>query len=210
METRPIPKDKDRLPDDYDVPVFHAASTENEAIKWDYWVRHFEDQKLQQRDKKWRLQWPEPDGELVNGVWYPRAGCLGGCTAHNAMICVCPHNADWDNLARLTNDPSWGADNMRKIFQRLETCHHRVILYRLLAMIGINPTRHGRNGWLSTEITIPKEALTDMQLSKALWLSAAAEFEAFGSRLKRILWFLLGQGDPNDWRLVKENAEGVH
>ena len=28
------------LPDDYDVPVFHTFSTENEAMKWDYFVRH--------------------------------------------------------------------------------------------------------------------------------------------------------------------------
>jgi choline dehydrogenase len=204
------PDDKDRLPDDCDIPAFHASSTENEAIKWDYWVRHFDNQQLQENDKKWRLRWPEPNGEKVDGVWYPRAGCLGGCTAHNAMICVYPHNSDWDALAQLTNDPSWGADQMRKIFERLENCRHRAFFYRWLAKIGINPTRHGFNGWLDTEITIPKEALSDMQLSRALKLSAEAEFKAFESRLKRILWFLLGQGDPNDWRLVNENAEGIH
>src|SRR5262249_61421573 len=33
-----------RLPDDYDVPVFHPMSTENEAMKWDYFVRHYTDQ----------------------------------------------------------------------------------------------------------------------------------------------------------------------
>ncbi|MGH8626046.1 MAG: NAD(P)-binding protein, partial [Gammaproteobacteria bacterium] len=31
----------DRLPGDYEVPVFHAMSTENEAMKWDFWVRHY-------------------------------------------------------------------------------------------------------------------------------------------------------------------------
>src|SRR5437588_8645479 len=30
-----------RLPDDYDVPVFHAISSENEAMKWDFFVRHY-------------------------------------------------------------------------------------------------------------------------------------------------------------------------
>ncbi len=67
-----------RLPDDYDVPVFHASSTENAAMKWDYWVRHFENQNEQEKDLKWRDRWPEPNGAVVNGVWYPRAGCLGG------------------------------------------------------------------------------------------------------------------------------------
>ena len=28
--------DENRLPDDYDVPVFHAISSENKAMKWDF------------------------------------------------------------------------------------------------------------------------------------------------------------------------------
>jgi len=35
-------------------------------------------------------------------ILYPRAGTLGGCTAHNAMITVYPHNSDWDKLAEIT------------------------------------------------------------------------------------------------------------
>src|SRR6202042_1705056 len=54
----PYPDDKDRLPGDYDVPVFHAASTENEAIKWDYWVHHFEKKAERELDAKYRWQWP--------------------------------------------------------------------------------------------------------------------------------------------------------
>ena len=46
----------------------------------------------------------EFDGKRVDGVLYPRAGTLGGCTAHNAMITVYPHNADWDDIAELTGD----------------------------------------------------------------------------------------------------------
>ena len=40
------------------------------------------------------------DGRRVDGVLYPRAGTLGGCTAHNAMIFVYPHDSDWDGIAR--------------------------------------------------------------------------------------------------------------
>jgi len=29
-----------RLPHDYDVPAFHAFASENEALKWDFFVRH--------------------------------------------------------------------------------------------------------------------------------------------------------------------------
>ena len=98
------------------------------------------------------------DGNEVNGVLYPRAGCLGGCTAHNAQITVYPHNEDWDFVAQLTGDSSWSADNMRKYFQRMENCHHRPF-YRFLAKFGINPTRHGFKGWLQTEAAIPLKAV---------------------------------------------------
>jgi hypothetical protein len=74
-----------RLPDDYDVPVFHPQSTENDAIKWDFFVRHYADQARQTRDPKYVAT---HDGKRVDGIWYPRAGTLGGCTAHNAMIFV--------------------------------------------------------------------------------------------------------------------------
>ncbi|HTV34006.1 MAG TPA: GMC oxidoreductase [Methylocella sp.] len=198
---------EERLPDDYDVPVFHACSTENEAMAWDFWVRHFDDTELQEKDYKYRREW---NGEVVDGVLYPRAGTLGGCTAHNAMITVYPHNEDWDSLARLTDDISWSADNMRKYFEKLENCNHRFILYRWLAKLGINPTRHGFNGWLSTEIEIPKAAVASVQLIDLLKQSIRVEIKSLGSLLERFLWFLLGKGDPNDWRLVEKNAFGIH
>ena len=94
----------DRLPDDYDVPCFHAFASENEAMKWDFFVRHYGDDAAQKLDPKYREVW---DGERVDGVLYPRAGTLGGCTAHNAMIFVYPNDADWDGIAALTGDPSW-------------------------------------------------------------------------------------------------------
>ena len=41
---------EDRLPDDYDVPVFHAFASENDAMRWDFFVRHYGRDELQQRD----------------------------------------------------------------------------------------------------------------------------------------------------------------
>ena len=63
-----------RLPDDYDVPVFHALSTENEAMKWDFFVRHYANDEQQRRDDKY---YEEHGGQRVDGVLYPRAGTLG-------------------------------------------------------------------------------------------------------------------------------------
>lgn len=190
-----------RLPDDYDVPVFHTFSTENEAMKWDYFVRHYSDQATQEQDPKFT---PEE-----NGVLYPRAGCLGGCTAHNAMITVYPHNADWDEVAEITGDDSWRADNMRKYFERMENCQHR-LKYRLLAKLGINPSRHGWNGWHQTEAALPLDALKkDKILVKSLIDSVKAAKAKLPDLFQRLKWFAEGLADPNDWRLVQENATGL-
>jgi choline dehydrogenase-like flavoprotein len=74
-----------RLPDDYDVPAFHGFASENDAMRWDFFVRHYASDANQEKDPKYRRDYR---GVPVNGVLYPRAGTLGGCTAHNAMILV--------------------------------------------------------------------------------------------------------------------------
>jgi choline dehydrogenase len=195
-----------RLPDDYRVPVFHAISTENQAMQWDFWVRHYADDALQRKDEKYRAEW---NGQFVDGVLYPRAGCLGGCTAHNAMIMVYPHNEDWDDLARLTDDSSWDSHNMRRLFERMENCQHRFPPYRWLGKLGINPTRHGWKGWAVTQKSIPKSVFGDDDLVRTLELSVKVAFKDQGEPLDRLDWFLHSQGDPNDWRTVRKNAYGL-
>lgn len=194
-----------RLPCDYDVPAFHAFASENEAMKWDFFVRHYDDDELQQLDKKYRAEY---DGKPVDGVLYPRAGTLGGCTAHNAMILIYPHNADWDYIAELTGDASWKSGNMRKYFERIENCHHRR-LHRWLAKIGFNPTRHGWKGWLRTEKSIPMSAMRNRTLAHVMLESGREAFEDIGEKLKRVRWLFQGQLDPNDWRLVERNSIGL-
>lgn len=195
----------DRLPEDYEVPVFHAFSTENDAMKWDYFVRHYQSDELQKRDPKFT---EELDGEKVNGVLYPRAGTLGGCTAHNAMITVYPHNDDWNYIAELTNDASWSASKMRQYFERMENCHHRPIL-RFLSKFGINPSRHGFKGWFRTEAAVPLEALGDKALVETIIDSAKQAFKTIGHPIKRVFWQLKGRADPNDWRLIEKNSYGL-
>lgn len=194
---------RDSLPDDYDVPVFHPISTESDPIRWDYYVRHYDDQTLQKRD--WKFV------EKENGVLYPRAGTLGGCTAHNAMIMVYPHNKDWDDIAELTGDPSWKSGNMRKYFVRMENNKQRIfppwrLIYKLT---GWNPTRHGFGGWLSVEKALPKRALFDETLVKTILDSAVVALKRVGQPWNRFRWIFEGQGDPNDWRLVKQNSVGI-
>jgi len=193
------------LPDDYDVPCFHGISTESDAIRWDFWVRHYSDIEQQKRDPKHREINADPR------ILYPRAGGLGGCTTHNAMITVYPHNKDWDDLADLTGDLSWKAENMRRYYQRMENCHYRRFPWRWIhKLFGWNPTRHGYEGWLSTEMAVPVEALKeDKRLVKVIVKSAKAAAKSVEMPVQRIWWFLLGRLDPNDWRLVQDSAVGL-
>ena len=169
-------------------------------MKWDFFVRHYGDKALQEKDPKFTVE--------EDGVLYPRAGCLGGCTAHNAMICVYPHNDDWNDLAELTGDDSWKADNMRQYFERMENCKHRPF-QRLKALLGFNPSRHGYRGWFQTEKAIPKAALKDKSLLQSIKASVEQAVIEVASPLKRIKWQLEGLADPNDWRLVQDNAVGL-
>ncbi len=195
----------ERLPDDYDVPCFHAFASENASMRWDFFVRHYGDSEAQKLDPKYQELY---DGQQVNGVLYPRSGTLGGCTAHNAMIFVYPHDADWDGIAMLTGDQSWSCKNMRRYFERLENCHHRWP-YRLLAKLGLNPTRHGWKGWLQTECAIPLSALIEKDLRKVLLASIKEAIEDIGHQVERARWLVQSMLDPNDWRTVKVNSIGL-
>jgi choline dehydrogenase len=194
-----------RLPDDYDVPAFHSLASENDGLSWNFFVQHQTDAALDRRDPKYVAL---PPGRDAGGLLYPRAGTLGGCTAHNAMIFVYPQNADWDDIARLTGDRSWSASSMRRYFERLENCRHRPI-HRWLARLGINPTRHGWRGWLPVETTIPIEALTDRHLRRVVIEAGLAAIRQAPNLRQRLRWFFIGAFDPNDWRLVKDDATGI-
>ena len=39
QQQQPIPP-SGGMPNEYDVPVFHGLASENDAIKWDFYVRH--------------------------------------------------------------------------------------------------------------------------------------------------------------------------
>src|SRR6266496_722061 len=203
----PVEPGKNRLPLTYDVPAFHAFASENEAMKWDFFVNHYANAAQDECDWKFVREF---DGKKVNGILYPRAGTLGGCTAHNAEILIYPHNQDWARIHDLTQDSSWHPDNMRRYFQRLENCHHRPLL-RWLAKSHINLSRHGWRGWLHTEKAIPVTALLDDRKLFRTLADCAHDYLAAerDPLLNRLRWLLESRGDPNDWRLVKKNATGA-
>lgn len=191
-----------RLPEDYQVPAFHAFASENPLMKWDFFVRHYSDEDRQMKDSKYTAE--------RRGVLYPRAGTLGGCTAHNAMILVYPHNADWDYIADLTGDSSWRASKMHRYFERIENCRHRPLYRSLKKLFHVNPSRHGFGGWLPTERpSPPRDALKDREMMKVIERSAFGAIARLEHPLKRLFWFFRAKGDPNDWRTVRRNAFGI-
>ena len=218
-----------------DVPGFHGKSTEDANIRWDFWVRHYEDDARQARDSKYYKEYKYPGhstAEPVDGVLYPRCSTIGGCTAHNAMITVYPHNSDWEELRQITGDDSWAPDLMRGYFERLERCTYATPL---------DPdARHGSSGWLTTSKADPSQALGDLQLVKTIARAASETLlDLFLKKLgdpitafKRFIELNLGllkgkfkfplnpkadilnalvqRLDPNDYRTTLEHREGVY
>lgn len=73
-------------------------------------MNHYQDQTRARRDPKY------VEGR---GILYPRAGTLGGCVSHNALIWITPHASDWDNIASITGDDTWSAANMNKYLAKV-------------------------------------------------------------------------------------------
>lgn len=201
----------------YEVPIFHGLSTEYKPCAWDFFVRHYTNDAQQAKDSK---------VVKVNGedkVWYPRAGALGGCTAHNAMITVVPQGSDWDYIAKVTGDESWKAGEMRKYFARLENCRYvpppgslKGFFKNLFTSIGALLRGksywrewnhgHGFEGWLPTCEADPRLVLKDRVLVKVI-LDAGKE--ALHDRVGDPLTAAATNFDPNDTRNAVSNPEGL-
>ncbi|MFL6052250.1 MAG: GMC family oxidoreductase [Actinoallomurus sp.] len=201
--------------DYYRVPVFHAQASEDASFRWDVFVRHYADVEQASRDSKF---------VAGRGVLYPRAGTLGGCTAHHALIIVYPYNADWDDIAEATGDDSWRSGSMRTFFERIECCRYRrrpmmlprnPLLARLLAALPIvsdrfvNKARHGFDGWLETNLADPALVVRDSQLRSVLLAAAEGELADFLGRPLAPLEGLGGLADPNDWRVQDKHLQGL-
>ncbi|KAJ6188998.1 hypothetical protein N7519_003906 [Penicillium mononematosum] len=151
----------------YTIPAYSARASEDEKLAWNFFVRHYEDDERQARDWKASYDTPDggiytglnpPEGSTLKGTLYPRTGTLGGCTAHNALIAVYPHQSDFEYIETITGDNSWTPDNMRKYYAKLENNG-----YSLPAVKG-----HGYDGWLSTETAPLSIVLKDTQLLSML------------------------------------------
>jgi choline dehydrogenase len=199
----------------YEVPIFHGLSTEYKECAWNFFVRHYSDDAQQKMDSKFCVE--------GNGIWYPRAGTLGGCTSHNAMITVLPQDSDWNHIAEITGDPSWNADKMNGYFERLENCTYvprpGSLSYDAGAAFsavtellkGHDDWRdlhhgHGFDGWLTTSEADPRLAIKDRDIVVLLLNSIKSALEAeIGNPLLRLITGL----DPNDSRNRRYSPEGL-
>ncbi len=215
----------------YEVPGFHGQATEDPTMRWDFWVRHYENLDQQKQDSKYYRVYPPDDQpgphEPVDGVLYPRCGTLGGCTAHNAMITIYPHESDWEEIAGIaqtydTGDSTWDPVNMRGYFERIERCG-----YIKHVDPDLKTWRHGDSGYLGTSMADPSLILGDTELLKVV-IGAVNQTlldlkpKTLEEKLEDLEQFLEGQGstlqqllggDPKDlaskipalWKLLDPN-----
>src|SRR5262245_28135372 len=208
------------LPDASEIPAFHALASEDASISWEYFVRHYSDAAQNRRDSKWK----DP-----NGIFYPRASGVGGCTLHNAMITMSGPADDWDAIAGLTADRSWNSDRMRAYFQRVENCRYvrrpgensSNPIRRVLDWIGkallrarVDRGRHGFGGWLDTVLANPRLILPDRLLLAnilgAFWATRNAQLVDLSLLVRGFFLGTLGaQFDPNHWQRLRDRPEGI-
>jgi Choline dehydrogenase and related flavoproteins len=204
------------------VPAFHTHASEHPDLSWEFFVKHYA--KPEERDSKW--------DEIRNGIFYPRAATVGGCTFHNAMITICGPSGDWDEIAKITNDDSWSGERMRAYFERLEHCDYvscpaskddsllAKIWSKIAGLLGIagNAGRHGFDGWLHTTVADPKLGLEDRQLNEEILSALVATLVDQGvgaiATIESFLSDLFGHQakarfDPNNWETMKRRPEGL-
>jgi len=84
-------------------------------MRWDYFVKSYADEAQNRKSEKATYTLPggsrytgasPPADATLLGLLYPRAGTLGGCTSHNALIAITPQDSDWNYLQNVTGDAS--------------------------------------------------------------------------------------------------------
>ena len=153
--------------------LWPRATDEFPESQWNYFVTRSSDPAEQAKDPitSYRL----PDGSIFTGLdppadataigtLYPRAGTLGGCSRHNALITVRAFDSDWEAVAEITGDTSWNGTTFQRLFEQIEHCD-----YLPNSVVG-----HGFNGWLWTELTSLVWAVKDLKLVSIVASAASA------------------------------------
>lgn len=124
-----------------------------------------------------------PAGAKPKGILYPRAGVLGGCVSHNALIWILPHRSDWEHIANLTGDASWRADAMETYIEKVYE-------------------------WLHVEPTNPAIILEDLAMAQHMCAGAAEQGWGIDLEPLRAMTGLGGllMENPNNYRKPKRDS----
>lgn len=169
----------------YHVPAFHLFASEDPRMNWNFFVKHYSDP-----TQHGRRYVHNSAPQQTSGILYPRASTVGGCTAHHVMLALRPENRDWDDLAKVSGDPSWGSFNMRQYYDRVRS-------------------------WLPIETTPPSLLLKDQVIAR-LVTAAAVETNALGRglslfpNLNRFSIDGINLLDPNDESHIDNLREGLY
>ena len=111
------------------IPAFFGEAQWDEDQGWWFYTKNYLDDEQNARSSKMVWEKPNgdywigldpPEGSTQLGIWYPRAGTLGGCDTHNGGLTTRPSDWDWDNIAEITGDDSWRHEKMLSYFEKLE------------------------------------------------------------------------------------------
>jgi choline dehydrogenase len=194
------------------VPALHIISTDYDPMRWDYFVSHYDNEAQAKRDSKMTYRTPDggrytglnpPQGSEMLGVLYPRAGGLGGCASHNALVTVLPNDEDWNYIASVTGDKSWGAANMLKYFVKLE---------RVRYLQGQIRPGHGNDGWLSTQLTPVVLIAQDLKVASLVLAAAAAMGKGLLGKLVNLVTGVtqILAGDINSNDPIRDKVDRIY
>jgi choline dehydrogenase len=200
-----------------EVPLLHSETTEDARHSLRFFVKHFDEDPSGSQDPK--LYRPPNGSADDQGIFYPRAQGVGGCTVHNAMITLCGPPEDWDEIAAATGDESWQGERMRAYFERLEKCHYATPSRwrRFLGVLGFSTgwenSRHGYRGWLDTTLSDLRFLKADLGLLRVVLDSVLAALQTSVVQLGALARALfsgqiLPSLDPNNWETIRNGEEG--
>lgn len=143
----------------------NPRSSYDPAVTWDFFAKRYpEGSPLNEQYVRQTWRTPEgrywvgltgaPAGSEILGTYYPRGATLGGSSMINYMCTWLPSDSDWEHHYEVTGDASWRADNMHKIFERIE---HNNYLPRGAA-------GHGFDGFFQTNMDHRVRGVPDPKL----------------------------------------------
>ncbi len=183
------------------VPAYQAVSTEIDRWSWNFYVRHSEMKPGTQTNQF--VFDDRKDSKFVkeeNGILYPRASALGGCTIHNAMITMNADPQDWQNIQNLTGDKSWNSKEMQDLFiQRVRNKRYGSGIFSSNSNDSSRYYNGAEGSWLNNERPNPLLVAFDENL----------RFPTLGSVFTSLFGGKKLLNDPND-HPYSGRREGAH